>query len=140
MIEFTEMGADTNATPVVLHAERVPGNLIIPAEERVNSRLLFFYGSDSIRLDATPVTTLEYRDCVFYDGDQVFTGDYVAAIDEFTFANQTISNLKMVSCVPFVLDLNAYLLYNENNLLASVQTWNDFSDDPTTEVYLLQTP
>lgn len=140
MIELTETTADSNTAPVILHAERVPGNLIISAEERVNSRLLFFYGSDSIRLNAPPVANLEYRDCVFYDGEQVFTGDYVAAIDNFTFGTRTLTNLKTVSCVPVVLDLDAYLLYNENNLMASVQSWRGFGNDSTTEIYLLQTP
>ncbi|MEM6771099.1 MAG: hypothetical protein AAF597_10980 [Bacteroidota bacterium] len=139
LLELTETTTDTALAPIVLHAERVPGNLIISAEERSRSNLLFFYGSDSIRLDAPAVASLDYRDCVFYDNDQVFTGDYVASIDEFLFEDQRMTNLKTVSCVPIVLDLDAYLLYTENNLVASIQTWRDFGNEGNTTVYLLQT-
>ncbi|MFT7121821.1 MAG: hypothetical protein ACJAZ9_002009 [Neolewinella sp.] len=120
LIEFTE--TDSLGNQVVMTADRVPGNLIISAEERALSQLLFFYGSDSLRLDAAPTAELTYRDCNFWDGDQIFTGDYVAAVDQFTFGGQTMTNLKTVSCVPIFLDLEGYLLYDENNLKGSIRT------------------
>lgn len=119
LLELTETYADSTLVPVILHAVRVPGNLIISADERARSSLLYFYGSDSLRLDAASVATLDYRDCVFYDADTIFTGDYIASVPEFTFNELSFSDLKVASCVPFV-DLDGYLLYTERNLVASV--------------------
>ncbi|MEM1358737.1 MAG: hypothetical protein AAGF89_11075, partial [Bacteroidota bacterium] len=79
-------------------------------------------GSDSIRLNAEPTAKLDYRDCVFYDGDVKFTGDYVAEIPTFEMAGVELKGLKSVSCVPVILDLDGYLLYNKYSLMGSITT------------------
>ncbi|MEM9258014.1 MAG: hypothetical protein AAGA62_00120 [Bacteroidota bacterium] len=103
-------------------AQRRPGNLLISAEDRSRSGLFYFYGSDSIRLNAEPTAKLDYRDCVFYDGDVKFTGDYVAEIPKFEMAGVELKGLKSVSCVPVILDLDGYLLYNKYSLMGSITT------------------
>ncbi|MTB52514.1 hypothetical protein [Lewinella sp. W8] len=117
-IEFTETFG--NADPVVFTAERRPGNLLISAEDRRATELFFFYGSDSIRLDAPPTATLSQKDCVFFDGAEKFTGDYVAMVPAYSIGDLTFQDLKTVSCVPTILDLDGYLLYNEFTLKASI--------------------
>ena len=81
-IEFTESYENTTNT-TVFTALRQEGVIAISAEDRQQSRLFFFYGSDSIRLDAPTTTELTYQDCVFFDGAEKFTGDYVAGIPSF---------------------------------------------------------
>ncbi len=139
-IEFSEQSSGLT-DPYVYTAERVPGNLLISAEERAGSRLFYFYGSDSIRLDAQPVAELNYQDCVFFNGNEKFTGDYVASIPSFELEGRTLSNLKSVSCVPIILDLDGYLLYDSNNLHASITTsGSEFGGVESwfTTIYLLQ--
>lgn len=122
-------------------AQRRPGNLLINAEDRVGSSLFYFYGSDSIRLDATPIAKLDYEDCVFYNGTEKFTGDYVAEIPQFDLAGHTFENLKSVSCVPTILNLDGYLLYNKYSLMGSITaSSSEFGGVTTTftNVFLLK--
>ncbi|MBC6992589.1 hypothetical protein QWY85_06655 [Neolewinella lacunae] len=139
-IEFTE-SYSSRTDSLVFTADRKPGNLLISPEERASSSLFFFYGSDSLRFMAPPVASLQYRDCVFYNGDEKFTGDYVARVPSFTFGDTNFRNLKSVSCVPVILDLDGYLLYDEHSLKASISTsTSEFGGEETTftTVYLLQ--
>lgn len=119
-IEFTE--SDNNGTPVVFTARRGTDVLLISAEDRQQSRLFFFYGSDSLRLEASPVVELAYRDCVFYTASGKFTGDFVAEMPVFELAGKTFKNQKVVSCVPTILDLDGYLFYDKHGLAASITT------------------
>lgn len=105
---------------MVFRAERRPGNLLISAAARRVTELFFFYGSDSIRLDAPATATLTQKDCVFFDGVSKFTGDYVARVPSFQIDGLTFTELKTVSCVPTILDLDGYLLNDEFTLKASI--------------------
>jgi len=109
-------------------------------EDRQQSRLFFFYGSDSIRLDAPTTTELTYQDCVFFDGSEKFTGDYVAGIPSFELDDKTFKDQKVVSCVPVILDLDGYLFYDEHSLTASITTEvGGFGEiRTTTNVFLLK--
>ncbi|MEL7161819.1 MAG: hypothetical protein AAFN92_13745, partial [Bacteroidota bacterium] len=93
-ITFTETRSGNPDHVYSYTAERAPGNLLISAEERQGSSLFYFYGSDSIRLTAQPTAILNYKDCVFYDGDEKFTGDYVARIPSFTLGETTYPGLR----------------------------------------------
>jgi len=140
-IAFAETNSGRPDYAYTYTADRVPGNLLISAEERAQSSLFYFYGSDSIRLQAESVADLTYEDCVFYDGSEVFKGDYVASIPSFEFEASTYENLKMVSCVPIILDLDGYLLYDARSLMGSITTSSsEFGGEVTTfsNVYLLQ--
>lgn len=119
-IEFTE--SYENGDPQIFTAAREAGVLRITAEDRQKSRLLFFYGSDSLRLDAPPVRDLNYRDCVFFHGSEKFTGDIVASLPSFEIDGKVFKNQKVVSCVPTILDLDGYLFYDQHGLTASITT------------------
>ncbi len=130
-IELTE--SYNNGSPEVLTALREEGVLRISPEDRQRSQLFFFYGSDSLRLDAPPVRDLTYRDCVFYHGNEKFTGDIVARINELELAGRTFKQQKVVSCVPVILDLDAYLFYDKYGLTASITTSSsEFGGNETT--------
>ncbi|MEO0734832.1 MAG: hypothetical protein AAFZ52_18490 [Bacteroidota bacterium] len=137
-ITFAETRSDQPDYEYSYTAERVPGNLLISPEERQGSNLFYFYGSDSIRLTAEPSAVLQYRDCVFYDQDVKFTGDYVAMIPSFTLGETTYPQLKTVSCVPIILDIDGYLLYTSESLLGSITTsTSEFGGVETTHTTVL---
>jgi len=140
-IEFTE-SINNNPNSIVYTALRQEGVIAISAEDRQRSSLFYFYGSDSLRLDAPTVADLTYADCVFFDGSEKFTGDYVAAVPEFELDGKSYKNQKVVSCVPSIMNLDGYLFYDRNGLTASITatTIGFGSDDETTftTVYLLK--
>jgi hypothetical protein len=137
-IEFTE--DDGNGNPFVFSALRAEGLLLISPEDRQQSRLFFFYGSDSLRLSAPPVVEVTYQDCVFFNDGEKFTGDYVASLPLFELDGKTLTNQKVVSCVPVILDLDGYLFYDEHGLSASISvTTGGFGEIITsTTAYLLK--
>ena len=119
-------------------ATRFNGGLIIPAVDRVNSALFYFYGSDTIRLTAEPTEAVEQKDCVFYDERDVkFTGEYVASVDRFELDGHVLENMKAVSCVPLILEVDGYLLYNRFNLYGSM-TAENFRENPLVRAYILK--
>ena len=138
-IEFTE--SNENGTDVVFEAQRKGDYLVISPEDRQATRLLFFYGSDSLRLKESPVMELNYRDCVFFNGNEKFTGDVVATMPVFSLEGKTFNNQKVVSCVPVILDLDGYLFYDQYGLTASITTsTSGFGGEETTftNVFLLK--
>lgn len=138
-IEFTE--SYENGDDVVFEAQRKGDYLVISAEDRQATRLFFFYGSDSLRLKESPVMELNYRDCVFYSGNDKFTGDVVATMPTFSLAGRTFTDQKVVSCVPVILDLDGYLFYDQHGLTASISTsTSGFGGEETTftNVFLLK--
>lgn len=137
-IEFTE---DTgNGTPFVYSALRKEGMLLISPVDRQQSRLFYFYGSDTLRLAAAPTVEVTYQDCVFYDDGEKFTGDYITSLPFFELDDKTFTDQKVASCVPVVLDLDGYLLYDEHGLSASITvTEGGFGEIITsTTAYLLK--
>ncbi|MEM9930799.1 MAG: hypothetical protein AAF840_13315 [Bacteroidota bacterium] len=139
MIEFTE--SPENGDPQVFTAAREEGILRISAEDRQKSRLFFFYGSDSLRLEAPPVRELTYRDCVFFHGNEKFTGDIVASLPNFELDGKSFKNQKVVSCVPTILDLDGYIFYDKYGLTASISTsTSEFGGQTSTftSVFLLK--
>ncbi|WP_020571415.1 hypothetical protein [Neolewinella persica] len=138
-IEFTE--SYENGEDFVFEAQRKGDFLIINAEDRQRTRLFFFYGSDTLRLQAAPVAELSYSDCVFYENGEKFTGDFVASMPTFTIEGRSFLNQKVVSCVPVVLDLDGYLFYDQHGLTASITTsTSGFGGEETTftNVFLLK--
>lgn len=138
-IEFTESSG--SGSPVVFEALRRGDYLIIAAEDRQASQLFYFYGSDTLRLKENPVMELDYRDCVFFNNNEKFTGDVVATMPTFTLEGRTFKNQKVVSCVPVILDLDGYLFYDQYGLTASMTTsTSGFGGEETTftSLYLLK--
>ncbi|TXF91774.1 hypothetical protein FUA23_00895 [Neolewinella aurantiaca] len=137
-IQFTE--STGNGTPFVFSARRAEGALVISPEDRQQSQLFYFYGSDTLRLSAPPVVEVTYQDCVFYNDGEKFTGDYVASLPYLELDGKTFTDQKVVSCVPVVLSLDGYLFYDEHGLSASITvTEGGFGELTTsTTAYLLK--
>lgn len=91
---------------------------ILP-EYRQQSALFFFYGSDSLKLNMAPSISLQQNNCVLWDGQTDFTGDKIGTVNKFRVGNIEYAQKKIVSCVPIILDLDAYLVYDRNNIYSS---------------------
>lgn len=121
----------------VFTADRLEEGWSISAEERVRSNMLFFYGDDLIRINAPTTAEVQQQDCVFFDGQEKFTGEYVAKAEEFIVGDFGLRDMKVVSCVPTILDLDGYLLYNEYTLWASFSA-NSLSEEPVVQAFFLK--
>lgn len=94
-------------------------HLIIPPDIRQRSQLFYFYGSDTLRLSQSPLRELQQTTCLVRDGDNDFIGDYIGSIPRFEVGELAYHSKKIVSCVPMILALNGYLVYDPKNLYAS---------------------
>ena len=103
----------------VYQAKWSPDNIEINPFYRQNSQLFFFYGSDSLRLTQDPAINLQQNNCVVWDGLTDFTGDFIGAVNNFRVAGLEYQNKKIVSCVPTILNMDAYLVYDSRNLYSS---------------------
>ena len=64
-------------------------------------------------------TPLRQQDCSFFTEDGPFVGEEIGFIDRADFGQIVVENKWVVSCVPVVLDLEAYLIYDENQIYIS---------------------
>jgi hypothetical protein len=97
--------------------------LDIKPEHREGSKLFFFYGSDTLRLVQPPALTLYQNNCVVWNGQEGFTGDFIGAVPRFRVGSESYSQKKVVSCVPVILDIDAYLVYDNRNLYSSFRSF-----------------
>lgn len=110
----------------------------IDADYRINSQLFFFFGSDSLRLTQAPSMTLNQSNCFLWNGEEQFRGDAVASVPNFKVVDQSYGTTKIVSCVPGIFDLDAYLAYDKNNLYSSYTiVQSDFPPAVTVSAYAL---
>jgi len=114
--------------------------LDIKPEYRVNSALFFFYGSDTLRLKQSPSEVMLQNDCIVWNGQSDFTGDAIGSVPSFKVGQLEYEDKKIVSCVPTILDLDAYLLYDQDNIYSSftssVGGWEPI-EDPYVNAYAL---
>ena len=96
------------------------GYVLIP--QRAFSQFLFFYGNDTIFLDRKPTVKLEQVGCKLFHDSQEFVGDFIGSLTEFQFGNIMIKDRKGISCVPTILDIDAYILYESHlNMVHIIQ-------------------
>jgi hypothetical protein len=117
--EFTEGstnfgGLEPSETRVISH----DGFILIP--ERQFSQLFFFYGNDTIFLTKPEDLNLNQGTCfIEYENGEPFIGEEIGFLPTFDYQDIRYQNNRIVSCVPFVLDLDAYLIYDERQLKMS---------------------
>ncbi|MBC7948097.1 MAG: hypothetical protein H7Y42_09485 [Chitinophagaceae bacterium] len=117
--------------------------LEIEADVRGSSSLFYFFGSDSLKLTMSPASFLHQDNCLVWNDDEEFIGDYIGRIPQFRIDDYEYKDKRVVSCVPEILNLDGYLLYDANNLYASFTSFEDgWSPDPQTtiEAYALINP
>lgn len=105
--------------PIRYPVEVKEGKLSIP--DRANSALFFFYGSDILHL-TTPSNNkniLWQEGCKLSLKGEIFTGDEIGKIFSFKIGSIQVSNKTAVSCVPVLLGVDAYLMYDSHQLFLS---------------------
>ena len=91
--------------------------LLIP--ERQQSDLFFFYGNDTIWTKPDHDVILEQNGCFFYHDSNLFIGEEIGLAEEIKFGNIEQWNKTVVSCVPTILAMDAYLVYDNGDLNVS---------------------
>lgn len=91
--------------------------VLIP--ERTRSTLFFFYGNDTIHIKPAQRETMTQSACRIDFQGQIFTGNEIGSISSFQVGPFSENNKTVVSCVPVLIQLDAYLIYDENQLLMS---------------------
>ena len=86
-----------------------------------SSNLFNFFGSDSILLKPKSRPAMVQNSCVIKFNGATFTGNEIGSIERFTIGPVSLKNKTVVSCVPTILNLDAYLFYDENQLYLSHQ-------------------
>ncbi|MCI4666976.1 MAG: hypothetical protein MRZ79_02365 [Bacteroidia bacterium] len=92
-------------------------NTLIP--NRFVSRLFFFYGNDTLRLQPDNRTKLIQKQCRLEINGDVFVGNEVGQLNSFELPDMEVKDKTAVSCVPLVLSLEGYLIYDESELYVS---------------------
>jgi len=108
--------------------------IVIP--DRSLSSLFFFYDNHRIDLEPESRIDLEQNSCQIFHSDIVFEGNDIGVLETFQIGDISKNNLTVVSCEPLV-DIEAYLMYNKNELVAS-HTIAGLSLNPEISGWILQ--
>ncbi len=87
--------------------------------ERDQSILFFFYGNDTIHLRPNHDVELKQVNCGLTIADTPFIGNEIGFVPKFKLGELLQEEKTVVSCVPVVLNLEAYLFYEEGYLFMS---------------------
>jgi len=88
--------------------------------ERFNSQLFFFYGNDTLFLENQNKIALVQEACqLTFNEGEIFVGEEIGHFDEFKAGQISVADKDAVSCVPTIFELEAYLIYDQNNLSMS---------------------
>ncbi|MEZ4776485.1 MAG: hypothetical protein R3D00_25135 [Bacteroidia bacterium] len=87
--------------------------------DRWNSALFYFYGNDTLRLNYPTDVTLVQNDCKLMLSGDPFIGDEVGFVKSFAFGDIRQTDKTVVSCIPVMLQLDAYLISDARHLYMS---------------------
>ncbi len=92
--------------------------ILIP--ERQASWLFFFYGNDTIHLNQPADVELTQDNCVLtYLNGETFIGNEIASITSYEIGDIGLFNKSAISCVPPIMDIEAYLIYDKKGIEVS---------------------
>ncbi len=114
---FTPGSPSFPASEVTYPLESIGDNLIL--KERWNSQLFFFYGNDTLRLQNNTNLSLTQDGCRINLSDTLFLGNEVAKLTRFEAGPYTLKDKMAASCVPMIMNIDAYLIYESSHLYAS---------------------
>lgn len=93
--------------------------------DRWNSALFYFYGNDTLRLNYPPDVTLVQDACKLVLSGTPFIGDEVGFVKSFEFGDIKQKDKTVVSCIPVMFQLDAYLVSDAQHLYMSHTIIND---------------
>lgn len=92
-------------------------DILIP--DRWSSQLFFFYGNDTLHLQPENRATLFQQSCKIELGKDPFIGNEIGFISSFELGTIRQKEKTVVSCVPMMFQLDAYLFYDSQYLYQS---------------------
>ncbi|MFT6866156.1 MAG: hypothetical protein ACJA08_000985 [Cyclobacteriaceae bacterium] len=92
--------------------------------ERWNSQLFNFYGNDTLFLSKQPTVNLTQNGCQLFEEGELFVGERIGRVTDFALGQIAIKDKKGVSCVPAFLQIDGYLIYDQNLNLSHVVNEN----------------
>lgn len=117
---YTSGSPSYSLFPLQIGAKWSKDVIEIAADVRVQSALFYFYGSDFLQLKQEHDRKMIQQNCLVQDNNDVFTGDAIGRVPQFEIEEHQYLQKKIVSCVPVILDLDGYLLYDQHHLYASL--------------------
>lgn len=117
---YTTGSPSYSLLPLQISAKWSKDVLEIAADVRVQSALFYFYGSDFLQLRQEHDKKLIQQNCLLQDDTALFAGDAIGRVTQFRIEDHRYFQKKVVSCVPVILDLDGYLLYDQHHLYASL--------------------
>ncbi|MCH2213664.1 MAG: hypothetical protein MK086_00700 [Flavobacteriales bacterium] len=125
--EFTKNSTHMNEEIPSIH-KVFAGEDYILVPERQLSYLFFFYGNDTIHLTKPEDINLNQGSCfIEYPNGEPFIGEEIGFLSFYEYQDMRYTNNRIVSCVPMILDLDAYLVYDETQLKMSQTRIDDFT-------------
>jgi len=112
-----------NAAKVTYPVELTEEYLLL--RDRMASALFFFYGNDTLRTDVGDRIPLSQSGCRILLDNEIFIGEEIGSITDFRIGAVRRNNLTAVSCVPMILELDAYLMYDEYLHISHMVTTTD---------------
>ena len=92
-------------------------NLIMPG--RSPSSLFYFYGNDTLRLNPEQQEPMVQEGCLVNYNGNTFTGVEIGMLEAFQVGPLAEQQKIVVSCVPIILQLDGYLIYDQKSLRMS---------------------
>jgi len=114
-------GANTETIEYIVKTGK--DKILLP--QRDNSFLFFFYANDTLRLQPEQQVNLVQQDCKLHLSDNPFVGNDIGRVESFTIGDIIQRNKIVASCEPF-FDLDAYLIYDENQLFMSHVIYEEY--------------
>lgn len=114
---YSPMYINGSTNPIIHKVETYDDFILIP--ERFSSRLFFFYGNDTIRINNSNRENMVQNNCRIDFNGSTFIGNEIGFIDKFEIGGIVQTAKTVVSCVPMVLYLDAYLIYDNSQLCMS---------------------
>jgi hypothetical protein len=105
------------AHEVTYPMKSIDDNLIL--KEPRSSQLFFFFGNDTLRLQKSTSASLTQEGCRINVADALFLGNEVAKLARFEVGPYTLEDKLAASCIPLIMDVDAYLIYEPKRLYAS---------------------
>lgn len=116
---FTEGSANMSEAATVEHYV-VPGEDFILIPQRQISYYFFFYGNDTIHLTKPEDLNLQQGNCLIeYPNGDAFIGEEIGFLPDYEYHGIRHQNSRVISCVPGILLLDAYLVYTKDELRMS---------------------
>ncbi len=97
--------------------------------ERFRSQLFFFYGNDTLFLNKPTTAELLQDGCALtYQNGDIFIGEEMGNLPLYEIGDISLHSNKAVSCVPTIMPLDAFLIFDSKELKISsfvMQGWEE---------------